>query len=129
MNIEKPGFVEVTIDKARPDELPKIIGIYRQHNGNCKDVGCHNTFVARDQSGVAVGAITIERIQPDWTSLRTVGVEPELQRRGIGAQLVVEVAERLRREAITQLRLIWIFQRMNGAFMKRWASNHLIAIQ
>jgi len=36
MNIEKPGFVEVTIDKARPDELPKIIGIYRQHNGNCK---------------------------------------------------------------------------------------------
>jgi len=98
MNAEKPGFIEVTVDKARPEELPKIIGIYRYHNGSCKDVGCHNTFVARDPSGVAVGAITVERIQPGWMSLRTVGVEPELQRRGIGGQLVVEVAEKLRRE-------------------------------
>lgn len=98
MNAEKPNFIEVTIDKAKPEELPKVIGIYRQHNGVCKDVGCHNTFVARDPSGVAVGAITIERIQPGWVSLRTVGVEPELEGRGIGGQMVVEVAEKLRRE-------------------------------
>jgi predicted N-acetyltransferase YhbS len=98
MNAEKPGFIEVTIDKARPDELPKIIGVYRQHNGNCNDVGCQNTFVARDTSGVAVGAITIDRIQPGWVNLRTVGVEPELQGRGIGSQMILGVAEMLRRE-------------------------------
>jgi len=98
MNAERPGFIEVTIDMARPDELPKIIGIYQQHNGNCKDVGCQNTFVARDTSGVAVGAITIEKIQPGWVGLRTVGVEPGLQGRGIGSQLVSGVAERLRSE-------------------------------
>jgi ribosomal protein S18 acetylase RimI-like enzyme len=98
MNVEKPSFIEITVDRARPEELPKIIGIYRHHNGVCNDVGCHNTFVARDPSGVAVGAVTIERIQPGWVSLRTVGVEPELQGRGIGEQLISEVVEKLRRE-------------------------------
>jgi predicted N-acetyltransferase YhbS len=98
MNAEKPGFIEVTIDKARPDELPKIIGIYRQHGADCKEVGCHNTFVARNLSGVAVGAITVERVQPGWVSLRSAGVEPELVNRGIGSQMVAEVVEKLKRE-------------------------------
>ncbi|NYZ75781.1 GNAT family N-acetyltransferase [Candidatus Micrarchaeota archaeon] len=98
MDAQKPGFIEITVDMARPEELPKIIGIYRQHGADCNEVGCNNTFVARNLSGVAVGAVTVKKIQPGWVSLKSVGVEPELVDKGIGGQMVAEVVEKLKRE-------------------------------
>lgn len=94
----KPGIVEVDVGRARDEELPAVIHIYRQHNGDCNGVGCGNTFVARNESLGVVGAVTVKQIQPGWVSLRTMGVEPELQRRGVGSQLLGKVIEEIKRE-------------------------------
>jgi ribosomal protein S18 acetylase RimI-like enzyme len=99
MNAERHSSIEVTVGMARPEELPILIGIYREHcGGDWRDVGCHNTFVARDPKGAVAGAITIEKVNPGWTSLRTMGVDPAFGHQGVGTQLVLGVVEKLRNE-------------------------------
>lgn len=95
--IEKK-IVEVSVGKATPEELPTVIRIYRLHNGDCSGVGCHNTYVARNQSLGVVGAVTVKEVQPGWAQLRTMGVEPELRGMGIGTQLGSSVIEDLKRQ-------------------------------
>ncbi|MEM3555541.1 MAG: GNAT family N-acetyltransferase [Candidatus Micrarchaeia archaeon] len=97
MVIER-NIVEVRVGKAAPQELPVVLSIYRAHNGDCRDVGCHNTYVARNDSLGVVGAVTIKEVQPGWAQLRTMGVEPELRGRGIGTQLALSVIDELRKQ-------------------------------
>jgi N-acetylglutamate synthase-like GNAT family acetyltransferase len=64
-------------------------------------VGCGNTFVARNESLGVVGAVTIAPTPTNGVMfLRTMGVEQDLQKRGIGSQLLEGVIEELRKEGV-----------------------------
>jgi len=54
--------------------------------------------VARNPQGVIVGAATVEKLQAHRAELITIGVEKELQGRGIGSQLLSGVIEELRKD-------------------------------
>jgi N-acetylglutamate synthase-like GNAT family acetyltransferase len=99
---EKPEIVKVAVEKARSLDLPRVVHIYSEYKGDCDNVGCYNTFVARNESLGVVGAVTI---QPHGASaeLRTMGVEQDLQGKGIGSQLLAGVIEKLREDGVVKI--------------------------
>jgi len=64
-------------------------------------VDCNNTFVARNESLGVVGAVKV-RDSPSKgvVFLATMGVEQDLQKRGIGSQLLEGVIGELSKEGI-----------------------------
>lgn len=100
MHAEKPGVVEVTVGKARKEEMPSVIRIYLDQGGDFTNVGMHNTFVARNKDGLVVGAITIEdlrNLKPGLVNLRTIAVDPDFEGRQVGRQMLKVVLEELKK--------------------------------
>lgn len=102
MHAEKENTIKVTVEKATPKDLPIVISIYTQHNGCCTNVGCNNTFVARNESLGVVGAVTVQ-VREGSVELRTIGIEKDLQRKGIGSQLLAQVIDELRKDGASKL--------------------------
>jgi len=101
MHAEKPAVINVALEKAKPEDLPIAIRIFKHYGGYYEDVNCGNTFVARSESLGVVGAVKVKDTPSKGVVfLATMGVEPHLQKRGIGNQLLEQVIEELRKEGI-----------------------------
>jgi len=96
MHAEKP-FIEISVGRANPSELPIVLRIYAEQEGKLNNVGCHNTWVGRNSAGLVIAAVTTEEIKPGWISLRIGGVDPVFERHGVGSQLMTGVFEELRK--------------------------------
>lgn len=103
MHAERPVTI-VKVGKASEVELPTVMHIYTQHGGNRCDVGCDNTFVARNETLGVVGAVTIQQTPTKGVvRLRTMGVEKNLRESGIGSQLLSQVIEELRKDGVNEI--------------------------
>ena len=96
MHAEKP-FIEISVGRANPSELPIVLRIYAEQEGKLNNVGCHNTWVGRNSAGLVIAAVTTEEVKLGWISLRTDGVDPAFERQGVGSQLIIGVLEGLRK--------------------------------
>jgi ribosomal protein S18 acetylase RimI-like enzyme len=97
--------MEITLEKATKEDMIFVIGLY-MHKGEDFTRIPGETFVAKNQKGVAVGAVTIDEIKPTkqiegiklpLVNIRTFEVDIEHFRMHIGDQMVEKTLEELRK--------------------------------
>jgi len=116
MHAEKTNVIKVSVEKAKSEDLPIVIQIFKQHSDLFKQYGirmgvnCDNTYVARNESLGVVGAVMTKKDFPKYpgfgqpqAELKTAGVESSLQGRGIGRQMISQVIEELKKEGFHKI--------------------------
>lgn len=66
MYAEKTNVIKVSVEKAKPKDLPIAIQIFNQHRGISIGVDCDNTYVARNESLGVVGAVMTKKNPQVW---------------------------------------------------------------
>lgn len=52
-------MIDVTVGKAKPEEMPSVVQLYKKRGVETSGVGPANTHVARTESGRVVGALSV----------------------------------------------------------------------
>ncbi len=122
IHAEKPARIKVTAGKATPEEIPIVLDIYRKREADTTQVGCDNTYVARNAAGIVVGAVTF-KTNPNIATIRSVGVDPAFEGKGVGKQLLEAVIEDLKNDGY---KVIYIaHQNRNQWFYKKFGFKEL----
>jgi len=123
IHAEKPAVIEVTVGKALPLEIPNVIYLYKKVGGDMTHVSPANTYVARNASSIVIGALSVFEAGDTSAVIRTVGVDPAFEGKGVGSQLLKKVIEELKKEGFRSISIA--HQNRNQKFYEKFGFKEL----
>ncbi|QLJ53198.1 MAG: N-acetyltransferase [Candidatus Fermentimicrarchaeum limneticum] len=122
MHTEKPAVIDVTVGKAKPEEMPSVVQLYKKRGVETSGVGPANTHVARTESGRVVGALSVVNCG-GVPVIKNIAVDMELEGRGVGRQLFEYVIEELKKQG--HHHIIIAHQNRNQGFYSKFGFKEL----
>jgi len=122
MHAEKPAMMEVNVGKARLDEMPIVVQLYKKTGADTAGVHPSDTYVARTASGMVVGALSVFN-SSGVLVIKNVAVEEEFERRGVGRQLFENVIWELKKQG--HRCMIVAHQNKNQGFYSKFGFKEL----
>ena len=96
--IEGPALRQSSICAPILGALPRWFGMPEANAQYIRDIEVLPTFLARDESGEAIGFLTVKQHYPESAEILVMGVLPDRHRQGSGRALVAAAEAWLREQ-------------------------------
>lgn len=92
--VERILIRKVSVERVKPEEIQSVMEMYRRCGVGSSGVNSDNIFVACDNRGKLIGAVTVEEM-PDfeWIYIKALGVEQNWQNKDVEAKLIAMVGK------------------------------------